>query len=569
MIRGLHHRRASLCTPTEAPDSTVVFWGQAGTLAPSMRRQGALAALFLAFGLTSTSLVGCTKIEARDKIREGNQAYGDGQFEAAIEAYTKALELEPDGVTVLWNRAMAAESLVLQLKDATEPAQIQARHDYATMALADLDAWNERREKTLPQDDGLECGKRAAPAPEDPAAPPGAKPEAGDDRDPDLLAYRDHKLAVLGADARCDDLIEHWRQLHQACPQNEDLYMTIAQTFDDICVKPDKADEWYVKRTQDFPDSAKGWYSLATRRFDPLFPDPESGLPYNKDLDAKKRIEIADEVIGYLETATKLDPKYRDPYVWKSMAHTQKSLAREFIEPPETTLDSILALTSRRDLMSAWRETKAVCDIDHIPDCPAQPKLADLFVAGGTGVDVWKDREIELTGKVVDESVKSIDTFNWEFDLEVEYTPNPPAPVEGEEAPPEDAPPAEGEGEGAEPAPVKQIVHIRYTFMAPEVAEGETPPDMTDQVNAQVELWKKLKTALFTGKIAAKRVGEVDGYELTVVEQPLQGCCPPAPLTPEEEKAEAEQLKTLQAQLEAEEAGAVEDPKKGKKGKGK
>lgn len=567
MIRGLQPLRASACTGTEDPDSAVVFWGQAGTLAPSMRRQGALAALFLAFGLVSSSL-GCTKIEARDKIREGNQAYGDGQFDAAIEAYTKALELEPDGVTVLWNRAMAAESLVLQLKDATEPAQIQARHDYATMALADLDAWNERREKTLPQDDGLECGKRAAPAPEaDPAAPPGAKPELEDDRDPDLVAYRDHRLAVLGADARCDDLIEHWRQLHQACPQNEDLYMTIAQTFEDICVKPDKADEWYVKRTQDFPDSAKAWYSLATRRFDPLFPDPESGLPYNKDLDAKKRIEIADEVIGYLETATKLDAKYRDPYVWKSMAHTQKSLAREFIEPPETIEDSILALTSRRDLMSAWRETKAVCDIDHIPDCPAQPNAADLFAAGG--LDAWKDREIELTGKVVDESVKSTDTFHWEFDLEIEYTPKPVAPVEGEappeDAPPEDAPPAP-EGEGAEPTPVKQLVHIRYTFMTPEVAEGETPPDMTEQVNAQVELWKKLKVALFTGKIAA--VGEA--IELTVVEQPLQGCCPPAPLTPEEEKAEAEQLKTLQAQFEAEKAGLVEDPKgKGKKGKGK
>ena len=111
MIRGLHHRRASLCTPTEAPDSPVVFWGQAGTLAPSMRRQGALAALFLAFGLTSTSLVGCTKIEARDKIREGNQAYGDGQFEAAIEAYTKALKTDPTsafGGILALNRALDA-----------------------------------------------------------------------------------------------------------------------------------------------------------------------------------------------------------------------------------------------------------------------------------------------------------------------------------------------------------------------------------------------------------------------------------------------------------------------------
>lgn len=535
----------------------VVFWGQAGTLAPSMRRQIALAALFLAVGLT-----GCTKIEARDKIREGNQAYGDGQFDTAIAKYTEALELEPDGVTVLWNRAMAAENLVLQNKDATDPALIQARHDYATMALEDLDAWNERRDKTLPQDDGTECGKRAEPV-EVPEAPAEAKPK-DDGRDPDLVAYQDHRLAILGADSRCDDLIEHWRQLHQACPQNEDLYMTLAQTFDDICGKADKADEWYVKRTQDFPDSPKAWYSLATRRFNPLFPDPESGLPFNKDVEPSRRIEIADEVIGYLEAATKLDPKYRDPYVWKSMAHTQKSLARVFVDPPDTTEDSILALIARRDSMLAWRETKAVCDIDHIADCPAQPEPEEVF----SNVGNWKGRDIEMTGHVVDESIKPIDTYVWGFDLEVEYTPTPVAPVEGE-APPEVEAPPEGEApvEGAALEPVKQIVSVRYTFMAPEVMEGEEAPDISDQIASQVELWKKMKTSIFTGQVAAKG----DGFELAVIEQPIQGCCPPAPLTPEEEQADAEQLKTLQAQLEVEKAGAVEPvgKGKGKKGKGK
>jgi tetratricopeptide (TPR) repeat protein len=532
----------------------VVIWGQAGTLAPSMRRQLALAALFLAVGLT-----GCTKIEARDRIREGNQAYSDGQFDIAIAKYTEALELEPDGVTVLWNRAMAAENLVLQKKEATEPAEVEARHRYASMALEDLDAWNERREKTLSQDDDTQCGKRAEPAPEVEAVP-GEKKDDG--RDPDLVAYQDHRLAILGADSRCDDLVEHWRQLHQACPQNEDLYMTLAQTFDDICGKADKADEWYVKRTQDFPDSPKAWYSLATRRFDPLFPDPESGLPFNQVVDAKRRIEIADEVIGYLETATKLDPKYRDPYVWKSMAHTQKSLAREFIDPPETTEDSILALVARRDSMLAWRETKAVCDIDHIPDCPAQPDPSQVF----TSVANWKGRDIEMTGRVVDESIVKIDPYTWEFDLEVEYTPEPAAPVDGE-APPVEAPP-EVPPEGAAPdpaAPALQKVSVRYTFMAPEVIEGEEPIDISEQIDGQVALWKKMKSSLFIGQLEAKG----DGFALVVVEQPVQGCCPPAPLTPEEEKADAEQLKTLQAQLELEKAPAPEPKGKGKKGKGK
>ena len=38
---------ANRCTDLQARSTVVVFWGQAGTLAPSMRRQIALAALFV------------------------------------------------------------------------------------------------------------------------------------------------------------------------------------------------------------------------------------------------------------------------------------------------------------------------------------------------------------------------------------------------------------------------------------------------------------------------------------------------------------------------------------------
>ena len=98
-------------------------WGHTGTLAPSMRRQLALlAAISTALGLTA-----CTKINSRDLIREGNQAYKNGQFEEAIEKYDQSLALEPDGITVQWNRAMAAESIVLSLKDSTEEEAIAKR----------------------------------------------------------------------------------------------------------------------------------------------------------------------------------------------------------------------------------------------------------------------------------------------------------------------------------------------------------------------------------------------------------------------------------------------------------
>lgn len=534
-----------------------------------MRRKLALlAAISMAVGLAA-----CTKIESRDLIREGNQLYRGGQWELAIEKYNKSLETEPDGVTVLWNRAMAAESIVLNLKDATDEAEVQKRTEYATLALSSLDEWNEKREKTSVQDDRPECAKPKTEAEleAEAAAPvPGETPEAPEEEgDPDLKAYKQHRLAILGADARCDDLIEHWRQMHMACPQNEDLYMTIAQTFEDTCGMPDKAEEWYIKRTEDFPESSKSWYSLATRRFYPLMPDPEAGLPFNAALDAKTRIEIADEVIGFLEKATAIDPHYRDPYIWRSMAYTQKSLAREFIDPPDTPVDAIEAILARRDSMLAWRETKAVCDIEKIPDCPFEAVPGELFRDLASDGSSWKDREINLWGNVVNDSVKQLEPGKhvYEFDLEVEYTPIV-TEDEADAPPPPEVEPVVGE-EGEEPQIPTRIVTVRYTFIQPEAEEGEQPPDITAEVTAQLEVWKKLKSTNFSGFIEGK------GGEFTLVsgQKQFMGCCPPAPLTPEAEKSDAQRLEELRAELaalEAAEKGAAEvENNKGKKGKGK
>jgi tetratricopeptide (TPR) repeat protein len=571
-------------------------WGHIDTLTPSMRRKLASVAPSLTRGVglmaMAIALAACTKIESRDLIREGNQLYRDGRWEEAIEKYNQSLEMEPDGVTVLWNRAMAAESIVLNLKDATEEKDVALRKQYATIAIESLDEWNEKREKSGNQDDSPECSRPqpAAPPPAATPAAPGAPDAAAtaaaeeDNIDPDLKAYKEHRLAVLGADARCDDLVEHWRQMHMACPQNEDLYNTIAQTFEDICGMPDKAEEWYVKRTEDFPESSKAWYAIATRHFYPLMPDPESGLPFNAAIDAKSRIAISDEVIAYLEKATALDPKYRDPYVWRSMAYTQKSLAREYVEPPDSPVDAIEALLKRRDLMLAWRETKAVCDIERIPDCPLTVEPGVLFadldnpatdsVTGvSTGLAKWKDLEVQLFGNVVNDSVKAVDKDKlvYEFDLEVPYTPVVPVPVEGE-APPPPPVPVEGEGEGENPeAKPTKLVKVNYTFMTPVVEAGEPTPDISAEIQAQLDVWKKLKTTDFSGRIGRGPAGE---YTLTVQQKQLMACCPPAPLTPDEEKSDATRLEELRAELaaleaaEAAEAAAAEGKGKGKK-KGK
>jgi hypothetical protein len=288
---------------------------------------GALALVTLLAG------TGCAKIKARDFIREGNQAYRDGLNVEAIEKYDAAEELEPDGVTLYWNRACAAESQVLKMK---EPEQRAERKTFADMALRDFQKWYERLpEKT----------------------------------DHDAKELETHRLAILDADERCDDLLQYWLERHRAEPKEEALYKRIARQYSD-CGKDDKKKEWYVKRTEDFADSPKAWHELAILEFEVLFPDSESALPYNENMSGQQRLEVADKVIGLLDKATAIDSKFRDAYVWRAMAHSQKQFARRVVEDPQEWGDKLEAIRAREDSMAAWRQQKAVCDLDEIPDCP-------------------------------------------------------------------------------------------------------------------------------------------------------------------------------------------------------
>jgi hypothetical protein len=178
----------------------------------------------------------------------------------------------------------------------------------------------------------------------------------------------------------------------------------------------------------------------------------------------------------------------------------------------------------------------------------------------------WKDREIELFGNVVNDSVKVIDDAKhiYEFDLEVQYTPPPPVVVEGEPPPPPPPPPVEGEDPNAKPT---KLVKVHFTFMTPVPEEGAPVPDISDEINAQLDVWKKLKLANFAGVIGRGPAGE---YLLTVEQKPIMGCCPAAPLTPDEEKSDATRLEELRAELAALEAAEAADVEKDKgKGKGK
>jgi tetratricopeptide (TPR) repeat protein len=282
-----------------------------------------------------TWMSGCTKIAARDLIREGNSLYHDGRYAEAIAKYDEAAKLEPDGVTLFWNRACAAESIVLKMKD---PSKVGERKQYTEMALSDFKTWIDRLE---------------------------APTEA------DQEAYLEHRLALLDADERCDDLLSYWLEKHNAEPKEEGWYSVIARQYDK-CGRTKDADQWFVKRTVDFPQSVRSFLSLAIRRLEGLYPEPDSGLQYNPNYSEEERIAIANEVIALLDKATAIDPKFREAYTYRSIAFTQRQLARRYGDDPtqNTAQENLNRILAREDTMAAWRQQKAICDIEKQPECP-------------------------------------------------------------------------------------------------------------------------------------------------------------------------------------------------------
>ncbi len=295
------------------------------------------AALFGTLGATS-----CTKIESRDLIRDGNAHYNDGQYAEAIEAYTKSIDLEPDGIKVFWNRACAAEALVLKLRGSDKTDE---RRKYADMALKDFRTWLDREPEKNEAEEGEEEKKS----------------------NEELVL--EHRLTVLDADERCDDLLQYWMDKHKAAPREESWYNVIGRQYEK-CGQPEKRVEWMRKRAEDFPESVKAWHALAIEAFDPLWPDPEKQLPYNEDLPAGERIKTANKVIELLDKATALDPQFLDAYTWRSMAYTQRLFARVVVEEAELPEERLEAILAREDSMLAWKNQKAKCDLEGTAECP-------------------------------------------------------------------------------------------------------------------------------------------------------------------------------------------------------
>ncbi len=301
-------------------------------------------------GASATS---CKQIESRDLIREGNTAYNDGQYAEAIEAYTKSIEIEEDGVKVFWNRGCAALAVVLKLRGKSDPQQLEERKKYTNMALKDFHTWLDRAASEEAGGDKTEAVE-------------GANGKEDERSNEELVA--DYRLVLLKADERCDDLLQYYMDRHKAEPRSEGWYIKLGAQYEE-CGQPEKRIEWMKKRTDDFPDSTDAWISMAADEFGPLYAEEGTGLPYNESMSADERIKVANRVIELADKATLVDPQALSPYTWRAMAYTQRRFARTVIDGAELPEERIEAILAREDTMMAWKNQKAKCDLEGTKEC--------------------------------------------------------------------------------------------------------------------------------------------------------------------------------------------------------
>lgn len=448
--------------------------------------------------LLVSTLSGCGKIESRDMIREANALYNDASYKKAIEMYDRAEALDSEVAELYWNRACAAEALVLRMKE--DPKRAAERKTYADKALGDFRKWKDRLKE--PTED-------------------------------DLKKFSEHRLALLSADERCEDLIAHWQDKLQRNPKTEGLYSVIARTYEDTCDKPLKATQWFVKRTKDFPESASAWYALGVRKFEPLFPTAESGLPYNDDLSAQERLTRADEVIAVLQKATELKPNYRDPYVWRAMAHTQKSLARAVTQDAASAEEKLESILAREDAMAAWKEQRQVCNIDKLPDCPLAPEPKELFADLATFSK--PGTLLNLRGKTVAGSAKPVSGKDRTYQLSLE--------VKVEEDVSKSRKRRRSKKKNDKPSFRKEIVTVEIALAAAQKDEEGKAIDDSEEIKARLDGWNEGQKVSFDGQISN------DGKTLSVQERRNLGCCPPAPISDEDVAADLELKKDLQAEI--------------------
>lgn len=276
--------------------------------------------LFIAISLT---LVGCSELRARQRGRDGNRQFQEGNYRAAVESYSASEQLYPLAVVAL-NKGLACRHLLLP--GAKTPENERAA-DCALQAFTRL--------------------KQLDPK--------------------DARADQLYQQTLFDAD-RFEQLVALFQKQLARSPDDPAALNALIQVYT-RWGRWDDALRWTEERANRRPKDAEAHYAVGVFIYNRLFEkgggaekssfdprpsqEPKPAPPFSTgDIMGAQRVELAERGIAELKRALELRPGYADALTYLGLLYRQKSFAY-FNDPAawQTAVDT--AESFRRQAMGA------------------------------------------------------------------------------------------------------------------------------------------------------------------------------------------------------------------------
>ena len=249
--------------------------------------------------VTLTFVFGCSELRARQHAREGNEHFREGDYKAAVDAYSKSEALHPLAV-VAFNKGLACRQLML-------PGA-----------------------KTPPNDRAADCALAAF-----------SRLKQLNPADP--RADRLYQQTLFDAD-RFEALSQIYERALRDDPKDPIALNAMIQV-QARWGRWAEALRYTIQRAERRRDDAEAQYAVGVFIYNRLFekgggPDKSNFDPRSEGVDAKptptftasdivgaERIRLAEQGIAYLQRALALRPNYADALTYLGLLERQKSFA--------------------------------------------------------------------------------------------------------------------------------------------------------------------------------------------------------------------------------------------------
>lgn len=235
----------------------------------SRRFRSAAAALLL---LSMISFAGCKKIEARQEVKRGNEAFKAGNYASALASYENASRLDPSQSKLQKNIGLAY--MAMYQPGSKHPKDLQ----FAAKAIENLKAY-------------------LAAHPEDKRA-------------------NEFLVSMYLSTDRYDDAIAFYKQRLESNPKDVKAIQSLAAMY---FKKGDfnQGFEWLNKRTALEPDNPEAYVMIGVQAWDRSYHYP--------DIDPATRTQIVDTGLHAVEKALQIKPDNFDALTYINLLYREKA----------------------------------------------------------------------------------------------------------------------------------------------------------------------------------------------------------------------------------------------------